>query len=188
MPTFQLPDPERTILAQEDLTLRPLRPADMDALWAAGQAEDIGRYTSIEWPFTRDAAARLIADARRAWAAGSAARFALLAGAGADALLAGTISLLHIYPECADAEVGYWLAPAARGRGLARRALSLVSDWAGASLPLQRLHLMVDLDNPASQAVAEGAGYVYIHDEPWRHPSDPSKDALVHVYERRIAR
>lgn len=181
---FQLPPPDRVLLRDGALVLRPLVNTDADALWCAAQAEDIGLYTSIEWPFTPDAARRLIADARRDWLAGSAARFAIVDELVPGGLLAGTASLLHIYPERSDAELGYWLGPQGRGRGLARRAVTLLSDWAFAELGLRRLHLGVDFPNDASHAVALGAGYTPAGEEQWRHPTDPSKDAVLQMYER----
>ena len=57
------------------------------------------------------------------------------------------------------AEIGYWLAPEARGRGAATRALRLLSAWTLREWPIGRLHLMADVDNTASQAVAERAGF-----------------------------
>lgn len=172
-------------LRDGDLLLRPLHLADATALWSTGQSEDIGRYTSIAWPFTPAAAERLIADAAADWVAGSAARFAIIhTPPGELALFAGTVSLLHIFPERADAEVGYWLGDAARGRGLARRAVVLLCDWALGSLGLRRLHLMVDLDNAASHAVALACGFRPTEHVHWSHPTDPSKDAICLAYER----
>ena len=57
------------------------------------------------------------------------------------------------------AQTGYWVAPEARGRGLAGTALVLLSRWALATLPLIRLQLFTDVDNPASMRVAERAGF-----------------------------
>ena len=50
--------------------------------------------------------------------------------------------------------------PDARGRGLASAAVRLLSAWAFAEWRMARLQLTTHLDNPASQRVAEKAGYV----------------------------
>ena len=172
-------------LRSGDLLLRPLRPDDAPALWAAGQAEDIGRYTSIAWPFTLNSAGQLIAAANADWAASTAARFAIIhAPADQPVLFAGTASLLHIYPGRSDAEVGYWHSAAARGRGLARRAVALLCDWALGPLGLRRLHLLVDLDNGPSHAVAVACGFRPTGEQHWSHPIDPGKDAICLAYER----
>ena len=55
-------------------------------------------------------------------------------------------------------EIGYWLRRDARGRGIATRALTLVTRFAfeqGA----ERLQLRADVENVASRRVAEKAGF-----------------------------
>jgi RimJ/RimL family protein N-acetyltransferase len=171
-------------LPGEGFILRPMVSSDAHALHAAGQGQDIGRYTSLPWPFTVAAAEALIADAEADWRACTAARFAIVVeGAGAPEF-AGTASLLHLFAERADAEVGYWLAESARGRGLARRAVALLCDWALGSFGLRRLHLLVDRDNDGSHAVARSCGFLPIGKVPWQHPTDQSKDAICLAYER----
>ncbi len=59
------------------------------------------------------------------------------------------------------AEIGYITAPAARGRGLMPRAVTLLSDWAFGALDLERLQLGTFPGNPASQRVAEKCGFTY---------------------------
>ena len=56
-------------------------------------------------------------------------------------------------------EVSYWVAASARGRGVATRALRLLSDWAFAVLDVREIRLWTHADNLASQRVAEAAGY-----------------------------
>ncbi|SDS32259.1 GNAT family N-acetyltransferase [Agrococcus carbonis] len=56
--------------------------------------------------------------------------------------------------------MSYWLAPAARGAGLASRALDTLSRQLFAD-GLHRLELGARANNPASIAVAERAGYVH---------------------------
>jgi RimJ/RimL family protein N-acetyltransferase len=55
--------------------------------------------------------------------------------------------------------VSYWLAPDGRGRGLATRALMLVAGWAFDVLGQQRLALQVEVQNLASQQVAQRCGF-----------------------------
>jgi RimJ/RimL family protein N-acetyltransferase len=57
------------------------------------------------------------------------------------------------------AEIGYWLAPEARGHGHATRALRLLSGWSLRQLGIARLELRTDVDNAASQRVAGRAGF-----------------------------
>jgi RimJ/RimL family protein N-acetyltransferase len=176
--------PLQPTLHGDGFVLRPLVSSDVRALHAAGQEEDIGRYTSLSWPFTLAAAEALIAAAATGWHEGTAARFAIIIERAREQEFAGTASLLHLFPERADAEVGYWLAESARGRGLARRAVALLCDWALGSFGLLRLHLLVDLDNDGSHAVARSCGFLPIGEVPWQHPTDRTKDAICLAYER----
>lgn len=74
-----------------------------------------------------------------------------------DAVLAAA-SLRRVQADRAQAEIGYWVAPWARGKGLATavvRALSPAAFEAG----LARIELCVEWENVASQRVALAAGY-----------------------------
>jgi RimJ/RimL family protein N-acetyltransferase len=62
--------------------------------------------------------------------------------------------------EAATAELGYVVAPGARGRGVATAALGLLTEWALSELGLQRLELRISVENGASKRVAERCGYV----------------------------
>jgi RimJ/RimL family protein N-acetyltransferase len=58
------------------------------------------------------------------------------------------------------AQIGYWLVPAARGRGFATRAAILLTRWLF-DLGAARVFLTVVAGNDASAAVARRAGFVY---------------------------
>jgi RimJ/RimL family protein N-acetyltransferase len=62
--------------------------------------------------------------------------------------------------ETRTAELGYVVAPAARGRGVATEALRKLTDWAFAEVGMMRLELMISVDNGGSKKVAERCGYV----------------------------
>ncbi len=96
-----------------------------------------------------------------------------------------------IEPDAASAELGYVVAPGARGRGVATAALGLLTDWALSELGAERLELRISVGNVASKRVAERCGYVregvlrslYVKDglredtEIWsRLASDPTVD------------
>ena len=58
------------------------------------------------------------------------------------------------------AEVGYWIAKEARGRGVATRALVLIVRWVFENDDIARFQLRAEPENVASQRVAEKAGFV----------------------------
>jgi RimJ/RimL family protein N-acetyltransferase len=68
-------------------------------------------------------------------------------------------SLYDVELEQRRAAVGYWLAPEARGRGVATRAVRLIARWAFEDLEVARLELTCSPDNHASQRVAERCGF-----------------------------
>ena len=90
-----------------------------------------------------------------------------------DGRLAGVIDLKHVNWASKVAEVGYWVAPWARGRGVASQATRAFSLWAIRDHGFERVELFAATGNPASQRAAEKAGFVregvarnagYVHD------------------------
>ncbi|WP_128375089.1 GNAT family N-acetyltransferase [Streptomyces cavernae] len=90
---------------------------------------------------------------------GGSASFCI-ADADSGAVL-GHMGVNDINPVMRNARVGYWVLPEARGRGAARRALTLATRWAFAELPLHRLELGHALGNGASCRVADRCGFPY---------------------------
>jgi RimJ/RimL family protein N-acetyltransferase len=76
----------------------------------------------------------------------------------ADGSLLGGITLRHFDPMRGVIEVGYWLFVAARGRGLATRAVRAVTHEAFAS-GLWRVEAHVRVGNETSERVLERAGF-----------------------------
>jgi ribosomal-protein-alanine N-acetyltransferase len=128
-----------------------------DADWYAATAatdELIQRFTTERADLTADevrAAILALGDAS------DAAGFVICAVDGGERL--GNIALAH-----ADGvgSVSYWLAPYARGRGAATRALRLFSRWAFVRLGLVELTLWTHAANTASRGVALRAGYRHV--------------------------
>jgi RimJ/RimL family protein N-acetyltransferase len=56
-------------------------------------------------------------------------------------------------------EIGFWLIPAARGRGVGSAALALAVSWAFAELDLLRLEMTTTPENPAVPALARRLGF-----------------------------
>jgi RimJ/RimL family protein N-acetyltransferase len=76
-----------------------------------------------------------------------------------DGTLVGQVSLHQIDPRNGSAEVGYWLTPAGRGRGLATHALDAAARFGFDVLELARVELFHATENAASCLVAERAGF-----------------------------
>lgn len=73
----------------------------------------------------------------------------------------GQVSTHRIDPINARAALGVWLAPQARGRGFAPRALSLTARWLFESCHLERLEIVTEPDNRAMIASARTAGFEF---------------------------
>jgi RimJ/RimL family protein N-acetyltransferase len=136
-----------------DVLLRPWRDDDADAYWAALESPG-GRLWHGSTLATRDDLRAGLAR-RRDWTTGDHASWALVGGSD----LLGSISVHRIDRDQDDAEIGYWIAPAARGRGLAGLAVGAACRWAFTDLGLHRIQLFHAVDNVASARVAEKAGF-----------------------------
>jgi RimJ/RimL family protein N-acetyltransferase len=71
----------------------------------------------------------------------------------------GNIALTLDIAHPGVAEVMYWLAASARGRGIATEAVVLLCDWAFREINLRRITLKTLRGNVRSQKVAERAGF-----------------------------
>jgi len=144
-------------LADRELWLRAWRSADLPQLVAACQDPAIARWTRVPTPYSEtDASAFLLAQGAEL-AAGRELHLAVVR-AGEDELL-GSIGLAALDWGNLTAEIGYWAAAPARGHGITRRAVSLLSAWAFDALGLARLEILVSPDNRSSRRVAEAAGF-----------------------------
>jgi RimJ/RimL family protein N-acetyltransferase len=143
---------EPAVLKADGLVLRPAIDTDAEAAlrmlldpdivqWMPADVHDLG--TALRW-------CRRSAD----WE--GHATFAIVDDR--DALL-GNITLLNIDVEQATAEIGYRVAPWARNRDVATRALELVTDWAYEALALRRIALFHAVANSASCRVATKGAY-----------------------------
>lgn len=72
--------------------------------------------------------------------------------------LLGACGLNSIDGDQGRANLGYWVRKTALGKGVATAAVRLLVDWAFSSTALERLEVLVAVDNFASLRVAEKAG------------------------------
>jgi ribosomal-protein-serine acetyltransferase len=139
--------------------LRLRADADIPALVEACQDPEIPRWTRVPDDYTeRDA--REWFDAQDRKRRGGEALELLIVDAETDRLL-GSIGIVRLDHDERVGELGYWLAREARGRGVATRALRLISSWAFEALPVDRISIVVQQGNEPSRRLAERAGYTY---------------------------
>jgi RimJ/RimL family protein N-acetyltransferase len=147
--------PPRPILG-DGVGLRAWREDDVAAIVAMSRDADTVRHTSVAEGFGEEDARIWLALQPGRLRAGDGVAFAITEPPDDRPLGAIGVRVLH---GRGIAEVGYHIDAAARGRGLATAGLGLISRWAFETLPIARLQLTTHEDNPASQRVAEKAGY-----------------------------
>jgi RimJ/RimL family protein N-acetyltransferase len=132
--------------------------SDLEAIVDASLDPEIVRWTRV--PADNDL------ETVRAWHAGTRAEdeggrelHLIVTDAGSDALL-GSIGMHRLSDE-GECDLGYWVATPARGRGVATRAVRLLSGWLFDQLPVERIVIRTEPDNTASRAVAEAAGFSF---------------------------
>jgi RimJ/RimL family protein N-acetyltransferase len=128
----------------------------LDAVAALLVDPDVLRFTRVPDPppagFEREWLGRY-EDARRD---GAGEAFAAVDDDGA---FLGLALAPEIDEESGEVELGYIVAPQARGRGVATAILRELTDWALGQVGAQRIVLIIDVDNRASARVAERCGY-----------------------------
>jgi len=150
--------PPGEALSDGTIELVPLGRAHLEPLAALGSDPLVQRYTRVPEHFGAKEAEWWLGLYERGWGDGSRAGFAIVERLGAA--FVGMIAFVTLRLEAAEAEVGYIVSPEARGRGIAVRALQLVTNWGLDELGLARIELRAELENPASLRVAERCGYV----------------------------
>ena len=154
MPEIPLPDPP---LDDGAVALRPWRHSDLIALVEACRDPEIPRWTAVPSPYgehdAREYLARAEIDRR------SGRELGLAVVASEDDTLLGSCGLARFDWQDRKVEVGYWVAAAARRRGVGARATALLSGWAITALGMERVELLANPVNEASQRLAERAGF-----------------------------
>jgi RimJ/RimL family protein N-acetyltransferase len=149
-----------TSVVEGDVTLRPWSDDDLDAIVRRINDPDIATFLDlVPHPYTARDAREWFAISAEGWRTGSSATFAIHV-TGVEGAVGGVgVRFLGDLDE-GGAEVGYWVAAEVRGRGIATTATRAAARWAFRAVPdLARLQLRADVQNVASNRVAEKAGF-----------------------------
>src|SRR5262249_25099244 len=145
-------------LADDAILLEPLgRRHVTDFDWAVAGDPDIVRLTRV--PTAPDATflESWLGSYENAWLDGTRAGFAIRTRS--DQAVIGFAGIVELHLEQREGEIGYAIKPEGRGRGAATGAVSLLTRWGLEELGLERLELLIDVRNTASERVAERCGY-----------------------------
>jgi RimJ/RimL family protein N-acetyltransferase len=146
--SLRVPDPP---LSDGVVTLRPPEERDLNAIDLGIHDPDVVRWFGQP----SSSAIDVLTLNRRRWADGSPT----FSVCEMDDVCVGHAWVNVSTSDAAIGYVGYWLLPIARGRGLATRAVLLLSSWALSDLGLARLRLLTEPANKLSQQVAERSGF-----------------------------
>ena len=148
--------PQPTLTAGGGVLLRPWSRDDAPAVMDAYQDEAIQRWHVMRADSLAETR-EWIAGWQGGWAAETNAIWAVV-DADSGTLL-GRAGLKHLKFSDGTADVAYWTVPAARGTGVAPRAVNAMASWAFEA-GFHRLDLEHAVANAASCRVAEKTGFV----------------------------
>jgi RimJ/RimL family protein N-acetyltransferase len=139
------------------LRLEPLSARHLDDMAALARDPEVLRFTRVPEPPPPSFAGGWLARYEAGRRDGTAEGFAAVDEQGT---FLGLALAPEIDVEGRELELGYIVAPAARGRGVATAILRRLTEWAFAEAGAMRAYLLIDTGNVASRRVAERCGYV----------------------------
>jgi RimJ/RimL family protein N-acetyltransferase len=139
------------------LVLEPLGPRHLRAIADLVGDPEVLRFTRVPDHPDADFPQRWIARYQDGRRDGTCEGFAAI---GPDGAFLGLALAPHIDQDAREAELGYIVPTAARGRGVATAMLDRLTAWAFGEAAVLRAYLMIDVANAASERVAQRCGYV----------------------------
>jgi RimJ/RimL family protein N-acetyltransferase len=152
---------------------------DLDAAAVLQACRDPGIQLYNPGPSTLDEAYAWCRG-RADWSEGTHASWLVKDTAGA---LVGAVSIFQISERSASGQAGYWVAAAARGRGVATAALSAATRFGFGALDLVRVELFHAVENEASCRTALAAGFPQegVHRQSYRYGDGVLRDEHSHA-------
>lgn len=155
--TQALPETE---LISERLLLRPYRAEDAAAVKLACNDPLTRRWIPLPDPYDEAVAGGWVTEeSHRLRLAGTGVNFAV--ESRDTGRLVGGFGLHGLDDRDRQGEIGYWVAPDARGRGYAAEAVRRIAEYAFSDLRLGRIEVRVEPGNAGSHRVAVKAGCTY---------------------------
>jgi RimJ/RimL family protein N-acetyltransferase len=140
------------------VVLEPLGAAHLGAVEGLVNDADVRRFTRVPDPPPTGFVESWFAGYEEGRRQGTREMFAIVEPDGGRFL--GIAVAPTIDHATRTAELGYVVAAEARGRGVASDALRQLSEWAFSKLGMERLELLISVDNEGSKRVAARCGYV----------------------------
>jgi ribosomal-protein-alanine N-acetyltransferase len=147
------------LLSTERLLLRPIQPADAEALFAILSDEAAMQFYGHAPHRTPDETHALIQEVQARYARRESIRWGVTRR-GEDDLI-GSCSLHHFDEGFHCAEIGYELARAWWGQGIAFEAVAAVLTYGFEEMGLHRIEAIIDIANERSKALLLKLGFTY---------------------------
>ncbi len=173
-------------LTNDDITLRRFNLRDLPVVEEASSDDVIPRISTVPTSYTVAAGRAYIDRQHQRLRSGEGWSLAIVDATTDRAL--GQVGLWISHLSKGRAEIGYWVAPSARGRGAAAKAVLLLGDWAFANIDVDRLSLFIEPWNDASIMTAERAGFTregILHS--WERIDGEPKDVVSFVRLRQVS-
>ncbi len=148
---------DRQPIAAGWLTLRPFNPADIPWVYEVLLDPVLQRFMQLPSPYRLEDAANHV---EQEYIAGGddGRRANFLAEDAATGTRLGRVGLRLGEPGAA--EIGYWVDPRARNRGVATTAVQAVCRWAVTTAGIDLIEWRCEAGNTASRRVAEKTGFL----------------------------
>ncbi len=143
------------------LLIRRYQQGDEQSLYQAARASISEVFRFLPWchpDYDIEDSRKWLEITQENWAKGEGFSFGIFSHDGNDYFGGCGINLIDEHPV---GNLGYWIRSSATGQGIATEATKGLLQFAFAHLDLQRIEIVMSVENGASQQVAEAAGGQY---------------------------
>lgn len=144
------------LLSNDIITLRALEPTDLDTLYRWENDTALWAVSDTVAPYSREALWHYLEQYTGDIYAQRQLRLMITL---ADGTPAGTVDYLNFDPLNNRAELGLFIAPEHRGKGLGRQALDLLTAYSREHIGLRQLYVFIAIDNVVCLKLFEDYGY-----------------------------
>lgn len=144
------------LLSNDIITLRALEPTDLDTLYRWENDTALWAVSDTVAPYSREALWHYLEQYTGDIYAQRQLRLMITL---ADGTPAGTVDYLNFDPLNNRAELGLFIAPEHRGKGLGRQALDMLTAYSREHIGLRQLYVFIAIDNVVCLKLFEDYGY-----------------------------
>ena len=144
------------LLSNDIIALRALEPTDLDTLYRWENDTALWAVSDTVAPYSREALWHYLEQYTGDIYAQRQLRLMITL---ADGTPAGTVDYLNFDPLNNRAELGLFIAPEHRGKGLGRQALDLLTAYSREHIGLRQLYVFIAIDNEVCLKLFEDYGY-----------------------------